>query len=90
MARPDPPAMSTAIRSSCTTSSTPATPPRIVVHCTALDGRVFVFAVLMNRTTRTSAARAIQDRIAIRLARYRAVTPAPTVDGGTGGAGPTG
>src|SRR4051812_36650262 len=38
MARPDPPAMSTAIRSSCTTSSTPATPPRIVVHCTALDG----------------------------------------------------
>jgi D-alanyl-D-alanine carboxypeptidase/D-alanyl-D-alanine-endopeptidase (penicillin-binding protein 4) len=56
-------------------------------YCTALDGRVFVFALLMNRT-KTAAARAIQDKIAVRLAGFRAVTPAPTVDGGTGGAGP--
>jgi D-alanyl-D-alanine carboxypeptidase/D-alanyl-D-alanine-endopeptidase (penicillin-binding protein 4) len=56
-------------------------------YCTALDGRVFVFALLMNRT-RTGAARAIQDKFAVRLASYRSAAPAPTVDGGTGGAGP--
>jgi D-alanyl-D-alanine carboxypeptidase/D-alanyl-D-alanine-endopeptidase (penicillin-binding protein 4) len=51
-------------------------------YCQTRDGRKVAFAVLMNRVTSFTGARAIQDRIATAIARLDATAPRPS-----GGAG---